>query len=313
MSGGGGSESEIPIGQILPLLAIAAILLCTELPPLQAQTITQNADNVFGSTVYNTERRQVDLDGGSSGASRSVNFQFVAGKPVPNPDVPYALAVHTQSPDWIYIQRGPSLLLRLDGTEVMPLSGNGSENAREVGENAHVTEGAYYALTPEMLKRIAAAKSVAFRLIGDRQTITGTWHADLLADAAAFSAQGPQLLEISAPSPVIRPPAPNPPTPVSPMTNQARPVLGVGYTDVPAQLAALMKLDRPQGALVLEVTPGSIASKAGIAAGDVILEFGSTPIARAEALPAAVAKMQPGQHVAIKIWHAAQSTLEIQF
>lgn len=39
----------------------------------------------------------------------------------------------------------------------------------------------------------------------------------------------------------------------------------------------------------------------------------SHAIARAEALPAAVAKVQPGQHVALKVWHAAQSTLDLQF
>jgi hypothetical protein len=311
-----GSGEDGALGRAAPMTRISAIpavltallFLVVPLSPLQAQAIHPNADNVFGTTVYSTERRDVDLEGGSPDASRSVNFQFVAGKPVPNPYFPYVLAVHTQTPDWIFIQRGPSLLLKLDGTEMMQLAGDGSENAREVGVNGHVTEGAYYALTPEKLKRIAAAKSVTFRIVGDRQTISGAWRADLLGDAAAFAAQGPQLLEMT-----ISPPVNNPPAPAAPVTSQARPILGVGFTDVPAQLAATIKLDPPQGALVLEVAPGSIASKAGIAAGDVILEFGSTPIVKAAALPAAVAKMQPGQHVAVKIWHAATSTRDIQF
>jgi S1-C subfamily serine protease len=90
-------------------------------------------------------------------------------------------------------------------------------------------------------------------------------------------------------------------------------VLGVGFIDVPPQQAASMNVASPQGAFVLDVTPGSIASKAGITAGDVILEFGSMPIAKAEALQEAVAKVQPGQHVAVKIWRGAPSTLDIQF
>ena len=282
--------------------------MVTQLSPLQAQTIHQNADNFFGSTVYSTEQRYVDLDGSSSGASWSVNFQFVAEKPFPNPEFPYVLVVHTQTPEPIFVQQRPTLLLKLDGAELMLLTGNGSENAREVGVNAPVAEGAYYALTAEKLRRIAAAKSVEFGIVGDRQTITGSWRADLRADAAALAAQGPQLLDISTSSPVK-----NSAGPISPMAIRAHPVLGVGFIDVTPQQAASMKLVPPQGALVLDVTPGSIASKAGITAGDVILEFGSTPIAKATALQDAVAKMQPGQHVEVKIWRGAPSTLDIQF
>ena len=308
---GRGRRNAFPMKLIVTSAAVAAALLCAvaQVSSLQAQTVYQNIDKFSGSTVYHTERRDADLEGGSFWTSRYVNFQFVAAKPVLNPDFPYELAVHTVTSGWIFIQGGPSLLFKLDGSEMMPLTGDGSINAREVISGDTVTESAYYALTPEKLRRIAAAKSVEFRIIGDRQTITGTWHADLLADASAFSAQAPQLLAISASSPVANPSGAYPP-----MANQAQPVFGVGFADVPAQLATLMKLTPPQGALVVKVFPGSIASKAGIAAGDVILEFGPTPIAEAKALQAAVAKVQPGQHVAVKIWRGtAPSTLDIQF
>jgi len=296
-------------GQIRKAVTAAILGLLSAAASLQAQTIYHSEDKFSGGTVYNTERRDVDLEGGSFWTSRFVNFQFVAAKPVSNPDFPYALAVHTQTSDWIFIQRGASLVLKLDGSEMVQLTGNGSENAREVSPGANVTEVAYYALTPEKLRRIAAAKLVEFRIIGDRQSITGSWHPDLLTDAAAFSAQGPQLLAISATSPVANPSGSYPP-----MANQAQPVFGVGFADVPAQLAALMKLTPPQGALVVKVMPGSVASKAGITAGDVILEFGPAVIAKSEILQAAVAKVQPGQRVAVKIWRGtAPSTLDIQF
>jgi S1-C subfamily serine protease len=97
------------------------------------------------------------------------------------------------------------------------------------------------------------------------------------------------------------------------LANRTHPVLGVGFVDVTPQQAASMKLVPPQGAFVLDVTPGSIASKAGITAGEVILEFGSTPISNATTLQDAVAKMQPGQHVEVKIWRGAPRTLDIQF
>jgi membrane-associated protease RseP (regulator of RpoE activity) len=186
---------------------------------------------------------------------------------------------------------------------MMQLVGNGSLNARQVSAGANVLEAAYYALTPDMLRRIASARSVEFRIVGKQQTITGKWGADLISDAVAFSDQGPQLLGISTTSPMIAS-APN-----------LRPAkFGVGYVSVPAQLAMMMKLPTSQGVLVVKVMPDSAASGAGIAAGDVILSFGATPITKPEDLQALVAKASEGEHVAITVERgASQIALDAQF
>jgi hypothetical protein len=272
--------------------------------PPQTGTIYQTSDKFDGSVVYNTERRDVALEGGSFWSSRFVNFQFVAARPVPNPEFPYALVVHTQTPDWIFIESGSSLLLKLDGSEMMQLAGNGSSNARRVSTGANVLEAAYYALTPDMLRKIASAKSVEFRIIGDKQTITGTWSADLISDAAIFSEQGPQLLGFSATSQAS-----------IPTSGAPQPAMfGVGYVAVPAQLAAMMKLPPSQGVLVVKVMPGSVASRAGIMAGDVILSFGSASIARPEELQALVANVPKGQRISVTIWRGtSQTALDAQF
>ncbi len=239
---GGSGEKGWRLGRVLLATAWMVASLGALPSPLQAQTIYHSEDKFSGGTVYNTERRDVDLEGGSFWTSRFVNFQFVAAKPTPNPDFPYTRLVVplTRTNGWVFIESGASLVLKLDGSEMMPLVGNGSLNAREaVGGSSGdtVTEAAYYALTPEKLQRIAAAKSIEFRIVGDQQTITGTWHADLIADAAAFSAQAPQLLSNSAALPLTMPSGPYPST-----ANQSKPIFGVGFAMYPPQLATLVWL-----------------------------------------------------------------------
>lgn len=283
----------LAIAVIAIATTVAATAACAQsgANPSGSKAIYQTSDGFDGSVVYNTERRDVELEGGSFWSSRFVNFQFVAARPVPNAAYPYAIAVHTQTPDWIFIADGPSLLLKLDGSEMMQLVGNGSLNARQVSAGANVLEAAYYALTPDMLHRIASARSVEFRIIGNQQTITGKWGADLISDAAAFSEQGPQLLGISTSSSTI-----------ASTPGIHRPAkFGVGFVSVPAQLAAMMKLPPSQGVLVVKVMPDSAASRAGIAAGDVILSFGSASITRPEELQALVAKVSEGEHIPITV------------
>lgn len=272
-----------------------------------AQTIYQSTDKFDGSVVYNTEQRSADLEGGSFLTERYVDFRFVAAKPVTNAQFPYAVAVHTQTPDWIFIAAGASLVLKLNGNEMVPLVGNGSLSSRAVIDGGTVVEDAYYAISPDLLRRIATANSVEFRIVGDRQIVTGTWDKRMTTDAAALSSQGSGLLGISA--------SQTPARAVVPPGNQAPSMIfGVGYAEVPAQLATLMKLEPRRGVLVVKVFPGSIASNAGIVNGDVILKFGETPIAKPEELQAAVSKVEHGEHVAVAIWRGAQQqNLDVNF
>ncbi|MCK5226995.1 MAG: DegQ family serine endoprotease [Desulfobulbaceae bacterium] len=70
--------------------------------------------------------------------------------------------------------------------------------------------------------------------------------------------------------------------------------LGVMIQHVTADLAKQFGLDRPIGALVGEVSPGSPAEKAGIHPGDVIVEFMGREITKMSTLPSVVAQTAVG-------------------
>lgn len=70
--------------------------------------------------------------------------------------------------------------------------------------------------------------------------------------------------------------------------------LGVYIQDIDRDLAQSLGLSRPQGALVAQVEPGSPAERAGIRAGDVIVEFNGRTIDESAELPHVVGLLAPG-------------------
>jgi len=78
--------------------------------------------------------------------------------------------------------------------------------------------------------------------------------------------------------------------------------LGVRIQDVTKEIAEVEKLDKPRGALVASVAENSPSEKAGIKAGDIILEFNGQKINQMKELPAIVARTQVGKNVEVKIW-----------
>ncbi len=78
--------------------------------------------------------------------------------------------------------------------------------------------------------------------------------------------------------------------------------LGVRIQDVTQEIADVEKLDKPRGALVASVAENSPSAKAGIKAGDIILEFNGVKINQMKELPAIVAKTKVGTNVKVKIW-----------
>ena len=78
--------------------------------------------------------------------------------------------------------------------------------------------------------------------------------------------------------------------------------LGVRIQDVTKEIAEVEKLDEPRGALVASVAEGSPSDKAGIIAGDIILEFNNEIIKEMKELPFIVAKTEVGKKVDVKIW-----------
>ena len=78
--------------------------------------------------------------------------------------------------------------------------------------------------------------------------------------------------------------------------------LGVRIQVVTKEIAEVEKLDEPRGALVASVAEKSPSDKAGIKAGDIILEFNGTKIDEMKELPKIVAQTEVGKTVNVKIW-----------
>ena len=78
--------------------------------------------------------------------------------------------------------------------------------------------------------------------------------------------------------------------------------LGVRIQDVTKEIAEVEKLNEPRGALVASVADGSPSDKAGVKAGDIILEFNGEKIQEMKQLPLIVARTEVGKKVKVKIW-----------
>ena len=78
--------------------------------------------------------------------------------------------------------------------------------------------------------------------------------------------------------------------------------LGVRIQTVNKEIAEAEKLDRPRGALVASVAENSPSDKAGIKAGDIILEFDGKLINTMNELPRIVAETDVGKKVNVTIW-----------
>ncbi|MFN2300890.1 MAG: Do family serine endopeptidase [Gammaproteobacteria bacterium] len=77
--------------------------------------------------------------------------------------------------------------------------------------------------------------------------------------------------------------------------------LGVNVQDVSRELAVSFDMQRPEGALVTRVVPGSPAERAGVRVGDVILEFDGRAVERSATLPQLVGSGRGNRTVAIRV------------
>lgn len=81
-----------------------------------------------------------------------------------------------------------------------------------------------------------------------------------------------------------------------------RGLLGVGIDDVNQAMADYLGMEKPMGALVNQVSPGSSAEKAGIEVGDVITQFNGKPIKTRQALPPVVGSVMPETEVSVEVF-----------
>ncbi|MGY6553211.1 MAG: Do family serine endopeptidase [Wenzhouxiangella sp.] len=81
----------------------------------------------------------------------------------------------------------------------------------------------------------------------------------------------------------------------------SRGFLGVGIEIITREKADALGLDRPAGALVNRVEPGSAADEGGIEVGDVIVSFNEQPIDVFSELPPLVGMVRPGTSVPLVV------------
>ena len=84
--------------------------------------------------------------------------------------------------------------------------------------------------------------------------------------------------------------------------------LGVRIQEVSKEIAEVEKLKKIEGALVASVGENSPADKAGIKAGDIILEFDGKKIDTMRTLPKVVANTKVGKSVQLKVWRNKKLT-----
>jgi serine protease Do len=81
----------------------------------------------------------------------------------------------------------------------------------------------------------------------------------------------------------------------------ARGWLGVLIQDVTRELAESFGMEKPRGALVAKVLPGSPAEKAGFQVGDVVVKFDGKKIVKSSNLPPVVGMTPVGKNVDVDI------------
>ena len=86
--------------------------------------------------------------------------------------------------------------------------------------------------------------------------------------------------------------------------------LGVRIQVVTKEIAEVEKLAKPRGALVASVAEDSPSDKAGIKAGDIILEFNGVLINEMKELPKIVAQTEVGKTVNVKVWRNKKEILK---
>jgi len=300
-------------------VALAAFAGFIAAESCQAQQIREYKDSSTGKVEYFTSPRRPRLEGGSFFSERYLFLSFHAFVPPVNASVPYVLMVDTNTPNWVTVEWGSSLTLTLDQSDVLPLAGTGSGKRRKpnpAGAGNLLQETALYPLSQHQLVRIGRAKTVAFRLAGSSQSITGSWKPELMADAASLAVKGSTLLG-----------APTPATPDSQASTQAvqcpvRPgliagsgvALGLRYLRVTRSTADEFHMPVPTGMAVATVGDLSLAASLGIRVGDVILKIGEHLITEICDIPNVLATTPRGACVPITIWRQnAESVVEAQF
>jgi hypothetical protein len=147
-----------------------------------AQEIKWTQDKFDGSTMATLTCDNPKLEGGSYMSSRYLIMRLVATS---GENPLYAIKLIVSRPDWMFIQSGESLILKVDD-RFINLSGPGSDGHREIVSGHLIIETAVYPLTPRQVKILGGAIAIEFRLLGDRESITGRFPWTVIRDFHTF-------------------------------------------------------------------------------------------------------------------------------
>uniref|UniRef100_UPI003F586530 DegQ family serine endoprotease n=1 Tax=Neisseria leonii TaxID=2995413 RepID=UPI003F586530 len=82
--------------------------------------------------------------------------------------------------------------------------------------------------------------------------------------------------------------------------------LGVIIQEVSYDLAKSFQLDKPAGALIARVMPGSPAERAGLQVGDIVRSVNGEEVRASSDLPVMVGAIAPGKEITLGIWRQGQ-------
>ncbi len=254
------------------------LLMISQLQLVHAQAIYKKEDSFSGNTHYYTLEKSVELEGGSFFSMRYVTISLHTYRNPPTLEKPFYIQLTANTPSWIFVSRGESLLLKINGEEPIKIADTGTLPLRQVLGASSVLEVVRYPITIPTLLQISEAKTVDFRVLGERQVLTGKFTPEFLKEAKYFLGQSSSLIE--APKKLAASPAPF----------RAPRRLGVSFLPITKELRALIKNSEIQGLIIVAIEPGSVAESAGLAIGDIIQAVNKTPTLSTIDLQEAIAK-----------------------
>ncbi|NLR76603.1 PDZ domain-containing protein [Leeia aquatica] len=268
------------------LLALSLVLLSS----MQCATATDiyvRKDDFTGEKHFFSQSSSPDLVGGSFWTRRYVDVSLHMELPVKNKHAPYWIRFDMRTPRWVLVTEGESLALKLDGGEIIRVSGPGGLKSLEIVDNETASESATFRLTPALLRKMATAGKVEFRLTGEEQSITGTLTDEQLFDLSMFDAHGAEMLGMQVP-----------PKEVPPPSSYTSTILGLSVASLSAEQSSL-KGDPGYGVMVTDVVKDSFAAKAQIQPGDVLKYANGVFLYHAEDLQKATPNNQAGPVLAV--------------
>jgi len=90
------------------------------------------------------------------------------------------------------------------------------------------------------------------------------------------------------------------------VTNSGRAALGVHLTPVDTNLAAQNQLPVDHGALIVSVTPGGPADRAGLKPGDIIVQLAGKPVNDVSGLGVILLSKKPGDAISVQLYRGNQ-------